>query len=118
MLDTIVLPELKQFLTTEGFYSTAFHEMAHSTGKQGRLSRIPDDEPLDERATAVEELTADIASAAILAYLGLDTTKTRDNNVAYAQAWIKKIESDASLVIKAASRAQKAVDFIFDIVEG
>jgi antirestriction protein ArdC len=37
--DRIVLPEQASFLSDAAFYSTAFHEMAHSTGHKSRLSR-------------------------------------------------------------------------------
>ena len=38
--DEIVLPEKSQFMSGEAFYGTAFHEMTHSTGSEGRLDRL------------------------------------------------------------------------------
>ena len=39
-LDRIVLPLMKQFSETAEYYSTAFHEMVHSTGHMKRLARL------------------------------------------------------------------------------
>ena len=38
--DTIVLPMMSQFAETAEYYSTAFHEMVHSTGHSNRLNRL------------------------------------------------------------------------------
>jgi antirestriction protein ArdC len=35
-----------------------------------------------------------------------------NNDVAYARNWLTKIKSDSTLLFKAASAAQKAVDFL------
>jgi len=38
--DIIVIPEKEQFVDGESFYSNLLHEMAHSTGADGRLNRL------------------------------------------------------------------------------
>ena len=38
--DTITLPVIGQFESAEEYYSTAFHEAAHSTGHNSRLDRL------------------------------------------------------------------------------
>src|SRR5690606_27438937 len=38
--DHITLPPRETFTSADGFYSTAFHEMVHSTGHESRLNRL------------------------------------------------------------------------------
>jgi antirestriction protein ArdC len=38
--DTVTMPIIGQFESAEEYYSTAFHELAHSTGNKSRLNRI------------------------------------------------------------------------------
>lgn len=40
--DTIVIPDLGQFVDIAEYYSTLFHETVHSTGHPSRLNRITD----------------------------------------------------------------------------
>jgi antirestriction protein ArdC len=43
--------------------------------------------------------------------------KTIDNSVAYLQSWIKVLKNDMTLIVHAASKAQKAVDYILGYQE-
>lgn len=43
-LDSVMLPEKENFKTDEGYYSTAFHELAHATGHESRLNRFSEQE--------------------------------------------------------------------------
>lgn len=111
--DSIHLPKFAQFKNPESYYGTAFHEMTHSTGNKKRLDR-------DMTGTfgtpkyAREELTAELGSAFLTNKFGIRTDAIERNNVAYIQSWIKALKKDPDLILRAASKAEKAVDFITD----
>ena len=111
--DKVILPIMGQFDMVEEFYSTAFHELVHSTGATTRLNR-----DLGHRFGSDkygrEELIAEIGSAFCLALLGLDAQKCFDNSVAYLSNWMKAIKADPKAIIVAAGKAEKAVNMIFN----
>ena len=111
--DTVTIPIIGQFEQAEEFYSTAFHELVHSTGATKRLNR-----DLSGRfgtgKYGREELIAEMGAAFCLVRLGLDAQKCFDNSVAYLQGWIKAISEDPKAIIVAAGKAEKAVDLIFN----
>jgi antirestriction protein ArdC len=40
---------------------------------------------------------------------------TFDNSAAYIQSWLRKLKDDKTLIVKASSQAQKAVDYILGV---
>jgi antirestriction protein ArdC len=114
--DTVVVPSLQSFNQAEGYYSTLFHELAHSTGHQTRLNRkeLLDTDGFGTANYAKEELTAEMTAAFLCAITGIHEP-TITNSAAYIQNWLKALENDKTLVIKAAGQAQKASDYILDI---
>ena len=40
---------------------------------------------------------------------------TFDNSVSYIQSWLRKLKDDKTLIVKAASQAQKAVGYILGV---
>lgn len=40
---------------------------------------------------------------------------TFDNSTAYIQSWLRNLKNDKTLIVKAASQAQRAVDYILGI---
>lgn len=113
--DKIVLPALKQFKRKEEFYGTAFHEMTHSTGHAKRLNRADGMASyFGSESYSKEELVAEIGSAAIMNYLGLSTEKTERNNVAYIQSWLRALKDDKRMIVSAAGKAEKAMNYILE----
>lgn len=110
--DTITLPEMRWFDTSEHYYATLFHEMIHSTGADSRLHRDMTgyfgSEPYSK-----EELVAEIGSSFLCATVGIEP-KTIDNTVAYVQSWLKALNDDKKLVIYASAQAQKASDYVLN----
>ena len=107
--DTITLPLRSQFQGEQEFYAVAFHELAHWTGHEKRLSR-----PLLSKGTksyAFEELVAELTSAFVCARLGF--SKMITNNAAYISGWLRQLRDDKTYIIRAASQAQSAADYIF-----
>jgi antirestriction protein ArdC len=112
-LDTIRLPKPEQFETAEAYYTTAFHELAHSTGHDSRLSRDLVAFSMDKGSYSREELIAEMTAAFLSGEAGIDDT-TLDNSAAYIASWRKALSDDPKLIIQAAGKAQKAADYILD----
>lgn len=114
-----MLPDLTQFEKAEEFYSTAFHECAHSTMKEGRCDRKTEGKRLKfgNEEYSKEELVAEISSAAILHNIGIETPDTFQNNCAYIQSWLKALKDDKKCIVSAAGKAEKAVEYILGKTE-
>ena len=115
--DEITNPMIKQFKVPEEYYSTLFHEMAHSTGHYTRLKRFEKNNHscFGSSSYSIEELIAEISSYFLMTQLGLSIEFTRQNSIAYVQGWSKKLlEGDMSILEKSAAKAQKAVDYILN----
>jgi antirestriction protein ArdC len=113
--DTITLPARETFEKAESYYSTAFHEMGHSTGHKDRLNR--------EAVTATirfgsgdysrEELVAEMTAAFLSAEAGT-VPATIENSAAYIASWLKVLKADTKAVVIAAAQAQKASHHILN----
>jgi antirestriction protein ArdC len=110
--DEVAMPPLRSFDTADAYYSTLFHELAHSTGHPSRLAR-PDAFAghFGSHSYAKEELVAELGAAFLCARVGIAPT-TLENSAAYLAHWLKRLREDKRLVITAASAAQRAADFI------
>jgi len=111
--DRIVVPVLNDFFESESYYSTLFHEMAHSTGHADRLNRTFGKRFGDEKYSK-EELVAEITSSFLCHESDIDTDLVFKNSVAYLQSWIKALKNDNKLIISASSQAEKCTDFILN----
>lgn len=110
--DEVHVPELNQFENSDEFYSTLFHEMTHSTGASIRLDRLSNTAFFGSEDYSKEELVAEIGSAMLSSVARLNTEKTFNNSVAYLQSWLKALKNDPRMIVSAASKAEKAVDYI------
>lgn len=110
--DKIHLPLMEQFPDTAEYYSTAFHEMTHSTGHKSRLNRLESTAHFGNEEYSKEELVAEIGAASLLNHCGLETPKTFKNSAAYIQSWLQALKNDKKMIVSAASKASRAVDFI------
>jgi len=111
--DEVNMPNRADFNGNPEFYSTLFHEFAHSTGHEKRLNRksLTEHDGFGGYNYSNEELVAEFAAAFMMAECGMDMP-VKDNTVAYLQSWIKALKNDPTLVVKAASAAQKAADYM------
>ena len=118
-LDKVVMPDIKQFDNAISYYSTAFHELTHSTGHSKRLDRFSKQKT--HRFGSVdyskEELVAEIGSAYLNNSIGIDNHEVFTNNIAYIQGWLKALKDDKKLITIAAGQAQKATNYILGIKE-
>ena len=116
--DEVVVPELSQYSRVEEYYSTAFHELVHSTMKESRCNRKNNNIAVafggDEYGK--EELIAELGSASLVNICGIETTKSFRNSAAYIGGWLEAIKQDKSIITLAAIKAGQAVDFILDSI--
>ena len=110
--DSITLPLLAQFKETAEYYSTAFHELIHSTGHAKRLNRIAGTAYFGSEAYSKEELVAEIGASALVNAAGLETAESFRNNSAYVQNWLQVLKSDKRFIVSASGKAEKAVHMI------
>lgn len=111
--DSITLPSRESFGIGAEFYSTAFHEMTHSTGHKSRLARegVMGVIQFGSNDYSNEELIAEMGSAFLCAEGGI-SPRVIENQAAYIQSWLRRLRNDHKLVVLAAARAQRASDFI------
>ena len=116
-LDQIRIPGVGDFHSASVYYATLFHELVHSTGHTSRLNRegIFEAKRSDKIRYSKEELIAEMGASFLCAFSGIENLDLTNNSVAYLQSWLQVFKQDKTMVVKAASRAQKAVDFILGI---
>lgn len=107
--DEITLPPKENFLTTEGFYGTAFHEMVHSTMKEKRCNRKM------EGGYAAEELVAETGSVILAGLLQVPLNCEIDNATAYILNWMQQATNED--FSKALYEAGKAARYLFNLYE-
>lgn len=123
--DSIILPLKAQFKTSqtaEGvyrdgmeFYSTAIHEMAHSTGNSNRLDRTTG-KLFGDPSYAKEELVAELTAALVGRSLGFDRQVT-DNSAKYLNNWVGALKSEPRFILNVLSDVSKATSMIMAEVE-
>lgn len=108
--DRVQMPSRTAFKSNALFYATLAHELAHWTGHASRLDREIGKQRTP-MAYAREELVAELASAFLGAELGLPVEHI-ECHASYIDHWIRLLDSDPTTLMKAAARAQAAVDFM------
>jgi antirestriction protein ArdC len=112
--DSVTLPPMKNFKSTEGYYSTAYHELAHATGHPTRCARFTpgvDVGMFGSKTYSKEELVAEITAATLCNMAGLDPAILK-NQAAYIASWLSVLKDDRQFLVSAASQAQKAVEYM------
>lgn len=122
--DNVHMPERCFFDSEEAYYSTLFHELAHSTGHASRLARksLLENKGIDSagdtarKVYAEEELVAEMGASFLNAHAGIMEDEL-SNSAAYLQSWIDALKGkDAKgWIVRAASQAQKAANYILNI---
>jgi antirestriction protein ArdC len=110
--DEIHLPKRELFLDMQEFYSTALHEVGHSTGHESRLNRQLG-KKYGNQNYALEELRAEIASLFMQQELGVCVSdKEIKNDSAYIKDWISVIEENPNALFTAIADADKITRFV------
>lgn len=100
--DFIQMPHPGQFVAQKEFISTSFHELVHWS--EVRLGW--------KGSYAMGELRAEIAACFLCAQVGVPCSDDLSNHTAYLANWLKELENDPKAILKAASQASKATQFI------
>lgn len=114
--DEVVVPNIHQFAIVEEYYSTAFHELTHSTMHEKRCNRKAENKmaAFGNEDYSREELVAEIGSAMLCNRAGLDSEKAFRNSVGYIQSWMKELKNDNRMIVWAAGKAEKAAKYILN----
>lgn len=117
LIDTVVVPLKEQYSNISEYYSTTFHELVHSSGSKNRLNRLETSNlaSFGSETYSKEELVAEIGSASILNYLGIETKGTFQNSASYIESWLQVLRNDNKFIVSASSKAEKAVNYILGI---
>lgn len=110
--DRIHLPQKEDFYSMQEYYSTALHEVGHSTGHEKRLNRNMGD-GFGTPSYAEEELRAEIASMFIAQDLEIEMGENHiQNNAAYIESWKEKIKDNPNVLFEAIAEADKIAKFV------
>ena len=110
--DEVHLPKRADFKSMQEFYSTALHEIGHSTGHESRLNRDLSGR-FGSEGYAMEELRAEIASIFMEQDLEIEPSEGRlQNNVAYIQSWKEEIKENPNALFTAITDADKIAKYV------
>lgn len=106
------MPLKETFRSAPHYYLTTFHEVGHA------MHRVTDEALLNsfgDEKYSKEELTAEIFSSFCLNHCEMLSPELFDHNTSYLAGWRAKLSNDASLVISAASKAQRRFESLLGI---
>lgn len=111
--DTVTVPLKEQYEQQEAFYAVMFHELSHSTGHSSRLHRkeITQVNGFGSHEYSIEELTAEMGAFFLCGRVGI-APAIIENSAAYIRNWSSVLKSNPRWLSSAASRGQKAADWI------
>jgi antirestriction protein ArdC len=112
--DFVQVPPPQAYFEPINWHRTAFHEIGHWTGHPSRLNRDHSDS-FGSTSYAREELVAEMAGAFVCASLGIVPTVRHAD---YIGSWLEVLREDDRAIVRAASAASKASDFILAFEPG
>jgi antirestriction protein ArdC len=106
--DFIRVPPPQAFNEPINWHRTAVHELSHWSGAASRLARDLSGS-FGSKLYLQEELCAEISAAFVCAALGIVPTVRHAD---YIGAWIDHLGEDCRAIVRAASAASKAADYL------
>jgi antirestriction protein ArdC len=106
--DYIQVPPPSAFFEPINFHRTVCHELGHWSGAPHRLARDLSG-AFGSSSYAREELVAEMAGAFVCAALSIVPTVRHAD---YLSSWIEELREDNRAIIRAASAASKAADYL------
>ena len=106
--DRIQVPPPQAFFEPVNWHRTAFHELGHWTGHTSRLA-CDMTNAFGSPGHAREELVAEMAAAFVCAALGISPTVRHAD---YLGEWLAVLREDNRAILRAASAASKAADYL------
>ena len=107
-LDYVQVPPPQAYFEPINWHRTALHEVSHSSGHLSRVNRDLSGS-FGSKKYAFEELIAEISAAFLCASLGITPTVLHAD---YIGSWLEVLHDDNKAIVRAASAASKAADFI------
>lgn len=110
--DYVQVPPPQAYFEPINWHRTALHELGHATGHRSRLNRDQNGS-YGTKKYAFEELVAELAAAFGCASLGIVPTVRHSD---YIGSWLEVLREDNRAVVRAASQASKAADYLLGFV--
>lgn len=107
-LDYVQVPPPQAYYDPINWHRTALHEMGHASGHASRLSRDLSG-GFGTKKYAFEELIAEMNAAFCCASIGIAPTVRHAD---YIGSWLEVLREDNRAVVRAASQASKAADWL------
>lgn len=107
-LDYVQVPPPQAYFEPIDWHRTALHEMGHASGHPTRLARDFSGS-FGTKKYAFEELVAEITAAFCCASLGIVPTVRHAD---YIGSWLEVLHEDNRAIVRAASQASKAADWL------
>lgn len=112
LTDDVLMPHQNQFENVAEYHATLFHELVHSTGHSKRLNRFKETDGEFEKRYSFEELVAEFGAAFLCGFAGIQNPGTDALQAGYIENWSQVFERDNRVLLRAASTAQRATDYI------
>lgn len=106
--DYVQVPPPAAYFEPINWHRTALHELGHASGHHSRLNRDLSGAH-GSKKYAFEELIAELCAAFSCASLGVAPTVRHAD---YIGSWLEVLREDNHAIVRAASQASKAADFI------
>ncbi len=110
--DYVVVPPPQAYFEPINWHRTALHEIGHASGHQSRLNRNLSGS-FGSKLYSIEEITAELISAFCCASLGIIPTVRHAD---YIGSWLTVLREDNRAIVRAASQASKAADWILSFL--
>ena len=110
--DYVVVPPPQSYYEPINWHRTALHEIGHASGHHKRLNRDLSGS-FGSRKYAFEEMIAEQISAFCCASLGIVPTVRHAD---YIGSWLDVMREDSRAIVRAASQASKAADWILSFL--
>lgn len=110
--DYVQVPPPQAYFEPINWHRTALHELGHATGHRSRLHRDQSGS-YGTRKYAFEELVAELSAAFSCASLGIVPTVRHAD---YIGSWLEVLREDNRAIVRAASQASKAADYLLGFV--
>ena len=107
-LDYVQVPRPEAYFEPINWHRTALHELGHWSGHASRLGRDLSG-GFGSKPYAREELVAEMCAAFCCATLGIAPTVRHAD---YIGSWLEVLREDSKAIVRAASAASKAADFL------
>ena len=111
-LDYVAVPPPQAYFEPINWHRTALHEIGHASGHHSRLNRDLSGS-FGSKKYAFEELVAEMSSAFCCASLGIVPTVRHAD---YIGSWLEVLREDNRAIVRAASQASKAADWILSFL--